>query len=52
MLDQRPHERFDALVRHQRHLDPPRVLQPRGEDVHLRFRAVLGGDPHLTEIVL
>ena len=41
MIDQRAHERLDALVGHQRDLDPARVLQARGEEVHLRLGAVL-----------
>ena len=41
MIDQRAHERFDALIGHERDLDPARVLQPRRKEVHLRLGAVL-----------
>jgi hypothetical protein len=44
MLDERADERFDPLIGDERDLDPPRVLQTRGEEVDLRLRPVLVGD--------
>ena len=41
MRDNGPDERLHTLVRHERDLDPARVLQPRGKEVHLALRAVL-----------
>ena len=39
MLDDGPDERFHALVRHERNLDPARVLQPLpGGDQNFRKR--------------
>ena len=52
VIHHRPHERFRALVRHDRHFDPPRVLQARGEEVHPSPRAVEKADVDLTEVVL
>src|SRR5687768_5225685 len=52
MLDQCPHQRLDALVRHQRDLHPPRVLQARGKEVDLLLAAIVIGDPDLAKVVL
>lgn len=52
MLDQRPDEGFDTLIDDQGDLDPSRVLQPRGEEVHLRVGTILIRHPHFAEIVL
>jgi hypothetical protein len=54
-VEQRAHERLDALIRHEHHVNPPRILEPVGGEVHrpLRFLPTIG-DPHdgLAEIEL
>jgi hypothetical protein len=45
MLDDGTDERFHALVRHERDLDPARVLQPRRKELHFPLGAVVIGDP-------
>jgi hypothetical protein len=52
MLDERSDQRFDALIRPERHLDPPRVLQARRKEVDLRLCPILIGDPDRAEVVL
>ena len=38
MIDQGAHQRLDPLIGDHRHLDPARVFQARGKEVHLRPR--------------
>src|SRR5204862_8274646 len=52
MVDEGPHQRFRALIRHQRHLDPARVLQPAREEVHALLTPVEKADIHMAKIVL
>lgn len=52
VIDQRPHERLDALVLHQRHGDEARVLEPRREEVNALLAAVDVAHVHVAEVVL
>ena len=52
MIDEGPHERFHALIGHERHFDPPRVLQPRRKEMHLGLGPVLIPDDDFAKVVL
>jgi hypothetical protein len=52
MIDQRASQRLHLLIQHDGHLDPPRILQTRGEEVNPSSGAVEKLDDDLAEVVL
>nr|HEX4319153.1 hypothetical protein [Kofleriaceae bacterium] len=52
VIDHRAHQRLDLLVRHEAHLHPARVLQPRGEEVHALLPPVEKPHVDVPEVVL
>jgi len=52
VVDQRARQDLDLFIRHDGDLDPARVLEARGEEVHALLGPVEKPHAHLTEIVL
>ncbi|HEX6053623.1 MAG TPA: hypothetical protein VFZ21_30345 [Gemmatimonadaceae bacterium] len=51
-VEDRTHERVDALVRDEGDVDPPRVLEAIGREVDCPVRPVAQADLHLPEVEL